>query len=124
MLRIAEASAKIRFSKKVKKIDAKRAVDLMNFSLIEVGLDKETGKIDIDKIHTGISAVERDSIGKIKEIINEMENTSGKLIDITELVEKAKDVGISEERTEEIIDKTLKKKREFFEPKSGKIMRL
>ncbi|KKL45334.1 hypothetical protein LCGC14_2356720, partial [marine sediment metagenome] len=122
LLRLAEASAKLRFSKKAGEIDAKRAIDLMQFSLTKVGFDEETGTVDIDKIATGISATERDAIGKLEEIIKEMENTSGKMIDITDLVELAKDQGISEERTEEIINKILKKGGDFFTPISGKIM--
>ena len=124
LLRLSEASAKLRFSKKAEKIDAERAIDLMQYSLTKVGYDEETGTVDIDKIATGISATERNAIGKLQEIIKEMENTSGKSIDITDLVELAKDKGISEERTEEIITKILKKGGDFFEPKSGTLMRV
>ncbi len=120
LLRISEASAKLRFSKKVEKIDAKRAINIMQFSLKEVGFDKETGKVDIDRI-TGYSASERDATKKIKEIIIDMER-SNKMIDEMELINEAKDKGISEERVDEVI-KILKREGWVFSPRKGFIMR-
>ncbi|MCK4521788.1 MAG: minichromosome maintenance protein MCM, partial [Nanoarchaeota archaeon] len=59
LVRLSEASAKIRLSDKVTKKDAKNAIKLLEYCLTQVGFDRETGKIDIDRITTGISASQR-----------------------------------------------------------------
>ncbi|MBU0472327.1 MAG: AAA family ATPase, partial [Nanoarchaeota archaeon] len=99
-------------------VDAKRAIELVDYCLIQVGLDRETGKIDIDRIATGISASQRSHISIIKEIINELENKVGKTIPIDDVMEEAKNKGIEEEKAEEVLEK-LKRVGEVFEPRRG-----
>ena len=118
LVRLTEASAKLRLSDKATKNDAKRAIDLVQYCLIEVGLDKETGQIDIDRIATGISASQRSHIVLIKEIISDLENKLGKTIPIDDIIEESKNKGVSEEKTEEVLEK-LKRVGEVFEPRRG-----
>ncbi|MBW2993553.1 minichromosome maintenance protein MCM, partial [Candidatus Woesearchaeota archaeon] len=72
LVRLAEASARMRLSHKVTKYDARRAIDLLHYCLSQVGIDPETGKIDIDRIATGVSASARNKIITIKEIIEDL----------------------------------------------------
>lgn len=123
LVRLSEASAKIRLSDKATKRDAKRAIDLVQYCLMQVGLDKETGKIDIDRITTGISASQRSHIVIIKEIINELEGKVGKTIPIDDIVEEAKNRGIDEDKVEEVLEK-LKRVGEVFEPRRSFIQKL
>jgi replicative DNA helicase Mcm len=118
LVRMSEASAKVRLSDKVTKKDAQRAVKLLEYCLNQVGFDKETGKIDIDRITTGISSSERSHIHVIKDIINELENKIGKTIPIEDITEAAKNKGIDPEQVDEIIEK-LKRSGDIFEPKHG-----
>jgi len=118
LVRISEASAKVRLSDKVTKKDAHRAIRLLEFCLREVGFDKETGKIDIDRITTGISASQRSHIVQIKDIISDLEAKIGKTIPIEDITEEASNKGIEADKVDEIIEK-LKRVGEIFEPRHG-----
>jgi replicative DNA helicase Mcm len=123
LVRMAEAAAKLSLSDKVSRKDAKKAIELMHHCLVQVGLDPETGKIDIDRISTGISASERSHISTIKEIINELEKKLGKTIPIDDIVDEAKQKGIDEDAIEETIQK-LKRGGDIFEPRRGFISKI
>jgi len=123
LVRLSEAAARVRFSKKVEKMDAKKATELLHYCLSEVGVDPETGKIDIDRISTGISATERSKIINVREIINELENTLGKTIPIDDIMRDARERGLDEAKVEEAIEK-LKRSGDLFEPRKGFIQKL
>jgi len=118
LVRLTEASARLRLSSKATKHDARKAIELIEYCLIQVGFDKETGQIDIDRIATGISASQRSHISQIKEIISDLESKVGKTIPIDDIIEEAKDKGIAEEKVEEVLEK-LKRVGEVFEPRRG-----
>jgi|TARA_Y100000310_G_C20691767_1_gene822747 replicative DNA helicase Mcm len=118
LVRLTEASARLRLSNKATEEDAKRAIELVEYCLMEVGLDKETGKIDIDRITTGIPASQRSHISVVKEIINDLESKVGKSIPIDDVIEEAKNKGIEEAKAEEVLEK-LRRVGEVFEPRRG-----
>lgn len=118
LVRLAEASAKIRLSEKVLRQDARRAIDLIQYCLEQVAMDVKTGLIDIDQISTGISATQRSKIIVVKEIISALEPKYGKGIPIEDLIEEAKAQGVNREDVEEVIEK-LKRQGDIFEPKPG-----
>jgi replicative DNA helicase Mcm len=105
LVRMAEAFAKIRLADKVTKKDARKSIDLLQFCLQQVGLDPETGKIDIDRITTGIGASQRNRIAVIREIIDDLENKLGKTIPIEELLREASAKGIDERDIEEVLER-------------------
>jgi len=123
LIRLSEASARSRLSDKVTKADAKRAIDLVHFCLSQIGVDPETGKLDIDRITTGITASQRGTIATIKEIIHDLESQIGKQIPVDDIIMKAKDKGIDQDKTEEILDR-LKKAGDIFAPRPNFISRL
>ena len=123
LVRLAEAAAKLRLSEKVEKKDAKRAVALLHYCLEQVGMDPETGKIDIDRISTGVTTSERSRIVTVREIINELEESEGKNIQIEEIIKVAKEKGIDEEKALELIEK-LKRSGDLFEPRRGEIQKI
>ncbi len=123
LVRLSEASAKVRLSDKVTKTDSKRAIELIEYCLMQVGFDRETGKIDIDRIATGIPASQRSYILTIKEIINELENKIGKTIPIDDIVDEAKLREIDEDKVEEALEK-LKRSGDIFEPRRGFLSRI
>lgn len=118
LVRLAEASARVRLSDKVTKDDAKRAIELVHYCLSQIGLDPETGKIDIDRISTGITASERSSISIIKQIINDLTNQIGRVIPIENIMQEAESKKISKEKAEEILER-LNRDGEIFTPKVG-----
>lgn len=123
LVRLAEASAKIRLSKKVTKEDARRAIELLHYCLLIVGIDPGTGKLDIDIISTGVSASERSHIRIIKEIIDELSGPSKELIPIQEVVRVAREKNIRESDVDEAIE-SLSRHGEVFAPRRGHIQKI
>ena len=123
LVRMSEASARTRLSNKVSKKDAFKAIGLLEYCLSQVGFDKETGRIDIDRITTGISASQRSHISLIKEIINDLESKIGKTIPIEDITEGAKNKGIDSDKVDEIIER-LKRSGDIFEPRHGFVSKI
>jgi replicative DNA helicase Mcm len=124
LVRLAEASAKVRLSKTVEREDAKVAIDLVYYCLSQIGMDPETGKIDIDRITTGVSAKQRSNIHIIKDIIGELVATLGDTpIPIEDLVRECELKGVSEKEVEEVLEK-LKRSGDVYSPKQGFISRI
>jgi len=123
LVRMAEASAKSRLSSKVLRKDARRAIELLHYCLSQVGIDPETGKIDIDRIATGVSASQRSKISTIKEVITQLEAKVGKAIKIEDIVKEAEAKGIEEAEVQELVEK-LKRAGDIFEPTRGKISKI
>ena len=118
-----ENIAKIRWADKVTKKDARKAIELLTYCLLQVGLDRETGRIDIDRIATGIGASQRERIYTIREIIQELEGQIGKTIPLEDIQKIALDKGMSASEVEEIIEK-LKRSGDVFEPRYGFLSRV
>ena len=123
LIRLAEASAKIRLSDKVTRKDAQRSVKLVHHCLTEIGLDPDTGKFDIDRISSGVTASERGNIVLIKEMISELETKEGKTISVENLLVEASTKGIKEDKVLEVIEK-LKRSGDIYEPKKGFISKI
>lgn len=123
LVRLSEANARLRLSDKVTKKDAKRAIDLLDYCLRQIGLDRETGKIDIDRIATGITATQRSNIIQVKEVISELENRVGRVIPIEDILREASEKGIGSDKVEETIEK-LKRSGDIFEPRRGFIQKI
>jgi replicative DNA helicase Mcm len=123
LIRLSEASAKVQLRKKVTKKDARRSINLVTFYLKKVGVDPETGELDIDRIVTGITASQRSRIITVREALADLESKFGDNIPVNEVFSEAEDRGLERSKTEEIIDK-MKREGEIFEPKHGFIRRL
>ena len=123
LVRSSEASARIRLSEKVTKKDAQLAIELLRSSMQEVALDIETGKFDIDRITTGITATQRNQIATIRKIIDMLAERVGKNIPIQDVLREAEAEGIDRAKAEEVLD-NLKKKGDIFEPKLGLISKM
>ena len=123
LVRLAESSAKIRLSDKVTRKDADRAIRLLTYCLMQVGFDKETGRIDIDRISSGIGASQRSKIFAIREIIQDLEPAHGKMVPLDDVIKAAADKGITENEALEIIER-LKRQGDIYEPRRGFISRI
>lgn len=123
LVRLAEGNARIRLGKQITKHDAKRAISILKHCLEIVGLDPETGQIDIDRISTGITASQRSKIVVIRELIYDLEENIGKSIPLEEVINGAAEKGIQQDQVEEIIER-LKREGEIFEPRRGFVSRI
>jgi replicative DNA helicase Mcm len=120
LLRLAEASAKIRLDNTVRPQDAERAIRLMQYSLQQLGYDYETNKIDIDRVESGITTKQRSRIRELLEIIDSLVKEAGHEVLVEDVVAEAESRGI--ERAEETIER-LKREGMIFEPKPGFVRR-
>jgi replicative DNA helicase Mcm len=123
LVRMSEASARIRLSEKVTREDARRAIELLVFCLMQIGREKETGQIDIDRIATGIPASQREKIFVIKQILDELEHELGKTIPVEDVARIATEKGLSKSEVDEIIEK-LKRAGDVYEPRYGFLSRM
>jgi replicative DNA helicase Mcm len=118
LVRLAEASARVRLSDTVEESDAQRAIDIAQYCLEDIGLDPETGELDADMIETGTSKSQRDRIKDILQLISmiEEEYDEGAPMDI--VIERAEEEGMKESKAEHEIEK-LKQKGEVYEPQQN-----
>jgi replicative DNA helicase Mcm len=117
LVRLAEAHAKTRLSQTVEKEDARVAIRLTNYYLMQVGYDAETKTFDIDRFSVSTSSSQRNKIILVKETIKKLEEQHGKMVPLDIL---RKDLGenLSDTEFEEALEK-LKKTGDIFQPKSG-----
>ncbi len=117
LIRLAEASARVRLSPYVTREDAQRAIDLFKASLEQVLLDQATGLPDIDIIVTGQTRTKREQIKLILNIIRtECQETD--MVALDDIIELAKEYGIEKDDVKEIIDR-LKRDGSIYEPRPG-----
>lgn len=121
LIRLAEATARIRLSKTVDLADARAAIELMKFYLMQVGYDYETKTFDIDKI-SGNPASSRNKIHIVKEELMRLESRLGKLIPMEE-VEKALADKMKPNELEEVFEK-LVRAGDLFRPRKGFVQRM
>lgn len=123
IIRLSEACARVRLSEHVTANDAKRAIELLKRSLMQVGYDEESKTFDVDRITTGITASKRGKIITVREAISLLEAKMGKLIPLEEIQRE-----IGEKLTplefEEAIESLLKPGDFIFQPKKGYIQRM
>ncbi len=122
LIRLSEASARTRLSNVVTKDDAKRAINLIKYYLMQVGFDEESKTFDIDRIATGVSTSQRGRIILVREAIARLEGRMGKLIPLEEL-EKELEEKISKTELEDAVQK-LKQAGDIFEPKKSYVQRV
>lgn len=119
MVRLAEASARSRLSGEVTRDDAKRAIDLLMHCLSQLGVDPDTGKFDIDRLTTGVTASTRNQAQTLKQIIRELADLKGdQNVPEDEILAKAGEQGIPEDKAEEVLEK-LNRMGDIFRPRPG-----
>ncbi len=123
LVRLSEASARLRLSDKVTKKDAKKAIELMDYCLRLVAFDEKTGTFDVDRIATDMPASSRNKIIVMKELIGELEAKLGKVIPVEEIIRASSEKDMTESEVEEILQK-LKRAGDIFEPRRGFISKI
>lgn len=121
LVRLSEACAKIKLKEQVSREDVRRAINLLQISLKQVGYDEETKTFDIDRITTGITSSKRGKIIRVKEKISQLETQLGKLIPVEELEKSLPDMNKSD--LEDALEQ-LTRTGDIFKPKKGFIQRL
>lgn len=122
LIRIAEASARAQLKVEVDQDDAEKAIDILTYTLKQVGMDPETGEFDIDIIESGVSNSQRNRLQKIKQLIDQLAGEDNSA-EIEEVLEEAEEEGMEKDQAEEIIER-LKREGELFEPQQGHVQKI
>ncbi|MGM0446637.1 MAG: ATP-binding protein [Methanobacteriota archaeon] len=118
MVRLSEASARVRLSDTVEREDADRATDIVESCLKDIGVDPETGQFDADVVETGTSKSQRDRIKNIKGLIADIEEEYEEGAPVDEVLDRAGEIGMDRGKAEQEIEK-LRTKGEVYEPQQG-----
>jgi replicative DNA helicase Mcm len=106
MVRLAEASARVRLSNQITLEDATRATRLMLHCLKNIGFDPKTGEIDSSIINSGVSLSQRNNAKIIKDILKSLSTKfPGGKIPVSEVIIKAGEQGIDKEKVESNLKK-------------------
>ncbi|OFV68247.1 MAG: replicative DNA helicase Mcm [Candidatus Syntrophoarchaeum caldarius] len=121
LVRLGEACARMRLSEEVTEEDASRIIKVVKDSLLQVGVDPETGRLDADWIAVGTTKTRRDRAKIIRDIVRGLiKEHGGDACPIEEVYERAESSGIERQRAEEIVEGLLRDGT-FFSPKHGMI---
>ncbi len=119
LVRMAEASAKLRLSDVVSLEDANESVLLMNWMMQKIGMDRETGVFDIDILATGKPKSQIDKINTIMGVIRELQK-SFDAVDINKILDEVKTYDIQREIAKRLIDELIYKG-DLYKVKTGHV---
>jgi len=100
LIKLSEASARIRLSNEVSKEDAEWGIRMFEESLKRTCFDYETGRFDVDVVATGRSQAEAERSRNVLDIINELSQKNKKGAAMEDITKKASSEGLSEYRVE------------------------
>jgi replicative DNA helicase Mcm len=118
LVRLSEASARLRLSNEVSMQDAERAIRISYECLKKVGVDPETGFLDADIIATGVSKTIRDKTKVVMDIIRDLSKENQGVSPMDDVIARAEAEGIDRSKAEEIVTR-LKRDGSIMEPKHG-----
>jgi replicative DNA helicase Mcm len=116
LIRLSEARARMRLSRKVEKEDAEEVIRLFRDCLVSVAMDTETGKVDIDTLMTGTRKSQRDKILLLMDIVEDLDKGEGAQQE--DIFRLGQEKGLSEGFIKEYLSK-FKHDGELYEPKPG-----
>ncbi|MHA1331480.1 MAG: ATP-binding protein, partial [Candidatus Hodarchaeales archaeon] len=123
LIRLSEARAKMRLSNEVSYDDASGAINLMEATLEKLAKDAETGKYDIDKYSSAVSAGSRRKLDRIEALIDKLlEEADDEPVPKKKIVEQAIEDGLNKSDVVKTIDE-LVRRGVLFEPQTGHVKR-
>jgi len=117
IVRLAEASARIKLDKKVRAEHAEHAIDMLMYCLQKIGIDPKTGNLDADRLTSGITQSSRNEYKIIRGILDTLEIQNPD-INIADIIEEGKKNSLKEMDIVRVLDK-LKQEGAIFEPRKG-----
>ncbi|MFC7204872.1 minichromosome maintenance protein MCM [Haloferax namakaokahaiae] len=119
LVRLSEASARVRLSDKVTREDAVRVTDIVESCLRDIGMDPETGEFDADIVETGRSKTQRDRIKNLLELIRTMQEEFEEGAPHDDVLERAhSELNMDESTVNDQLEK-LKMKGDIYEPRAS-----
>jgi replicative DNA helicase Mcm len=120
LVRLCEASARMRLSDEATIEDAKRVIRVVESCLRQVAFDAETGMFDADIITTGVSKSQRDKFKILRGIIRDIAAEHGGMASKDDIYARAEEQGFDREHAEDML-KRLKTQGELYEPTQGNV---
>jgi len=108
LIRLAEASARVRLSNLITKEDAERAKELLLYSMQEVLKDPQTGEIDVDILYTGMPKSKVQKVKTVLNIIRSITQTQ-QVASFDDILNEASVYGIERDELEEILAELLRR---------------
>lgn len=115
LVRLAEASARVRLSDEVTREDADRVINIVKSCLQDIGIDPETGEFDADVVETGSSKEQGEPKKRVEKLVSEVEDMFEDGAPVNEVLNRAGEVGLTPDKVEHCLDK-LKQKGEVYQP--------
>jgi replicative DNA helicase Mcm len=116
LVRLSEASARVRLKDTVDTEDAERAIRLVKKSLEETVTDPETGKIDIDIVTSGVTHSKQNSINTVLKIIKDFMAQENDMTPIEHIVTEGIAKGLDETKVMAALE-DLERKGEIYKPR-------
>jgi replicative DNA helicase Mcm len=120
IMRLAEASARVRLSDTVEMQDLDRARRLVGESMRQVGFDEDEGQFDADVIETGQAKSQRDRMDTLKQVIRELQDEHDNGALMADVLDAMTEEGVESAQAQYAVEK-LKKRGEVYEPEPGYI---
>lgn len=122
LIRISEASARVRLSKEVAAEDADRAIGIYEYYMKRLS-SGEGGILDVDMVASNVSANQRNAIGTVKQIVRELEAPNPDGAEWQDVVREAERRGVPLAKVEDIV-KRLKQQGEIYHGRSDDHLKL
>ncbi|HNV01248.1 MAG TPA: minichromosome maintenance protein MCM, partial [archaeon] len=116
LVRLSEASARVRLSNIVEIEDAERAIRLVKKSLEETVTDPETGNIDIDIVTSGITQSKQNAISVVMRIIKEAMGEGIDMVPLEQVVTMGIEKGLDEDKIKSALE-DLERKGDIYRPR-------
>ena len=116
LVRLSEASARVKLKNAVELEDAQKAMMLVRKSLEDTVVDPETGKIDIDIITSGTTHTKQNAISVTIRIIKDAMAEGIDMVPMEQVITEAMEKGISEDKVKSAMD-DLEKKGDIYKPR-------
>jgi len=117
LIRLSEAFARAALKEEVTEREAEMAIQLVKSSIEQVGIDLETGKIDIDLMMSGKPRSLREKMKAVLDAVREVEDEKT-VASLEDVVERLEGTGMGREEIERVL-LLLKRDDQIIEPRQG-----
>jgi len=118
LIRLSEAFARAALKEEVTEKEAEMAIQLMKSSIRQVGIDLETGRIDIDLMMTGKPRSLREKMKAVLDAVREVEDEKT-VASLEDIVERLEGAGMDRDEIERVIQ-LLRRDGQLIEPRRGR----
>ncbi len=123
LIRLTIAEAKMRLSPIATGEDADRAIKLYLAFLKSVGIDVESGSVDIDTVMTGVPASRREAYVRVVELLKKLEEAERGPVKVETLMAEAEKAGVPRGEVQRLIE-LLIRNGEVYTPRPGYVKRV